>query len=257
MSRKSSYSLDWLLTLAVVAALAGLLQFALRLPSAMDAYAGGSRDDPTATGYSLTQNWLSDLGRHNAWNGKDNSEAAGRFNSSLACLGSGLLVFFLLSFRAAENTNLASMLTGICGASSAIGLLAIAATPFDLFHQLHILSLFLWIVPMLVVAGSFSYQAVRAGGLIAWLVPAASLLLLVGMLAYAAGRSSSQVMTLQKLAVLASIVWLLIIVGRIALAAVYVINNSLRRSEIVNKQAGQYMERIQRGHLQRRDRGDD
>lgn len=255
--QKNSYSLDWLLVLGVAAAVSGLLQFMVRLPLAVTTYAGGSRDVPAASGYSLSKNWLSDLGRQVAWNGKDNLEAAGIFNSSVTLLGVGLLILFLLSIRAAEFTSLASVITGVCGAVSSLGLLGIAATPFDRQHDLHIVALLLWIVPMLVVAASFSYQAIRAGGLIAIVVPASSLLLFIGMVAYAAGRSTSQVMTLQKLAVLISVVWLLIIVARVSLAAVYVWSNALLRSEIANRQAGQYMKRLQAGHLQPFERRED
>lgn len=254
---KSSYSFDWLLVLGVISAIGGLLQFGIRLPIAMSAYSGGSRDTPAEAAYSYSKNWLSDLGRQVAWNGKDNFEAASIFNGSVAWLGVGLLVFFLLSFRAAENTSVASVLTSVCGAVSSLGLMGIAATPFDLMHDLHIVALLLWVVPMLLVSASFSYQSIRAGGLIAIVVPAASFLLLVGMTAYAAGRSTDHVMTLQKLAVLTSVLWFLMIVARVALAAVYVLNPSLLRSEIANRQAGHYMQRIQSGHLMPYERRDD
>ena len=97
---KSSYSFDWLLVLGVISAIGGLLQFGIRLPIAMSVYAGGSRDAPAEAAYSYSKNWLSDLGRQVAWNGKDNFEAASIFNGSVACLCFSCLAFARLKTRA-------------------------------------------------------------------------------------------------------------------------------------------------------------
>lgn len=247
---RNSIAFDRILMSAVVLAIFGIAQFLVAMPTAMRHYAGGTLTSRTSVGYSWSQNWLSDLGRVSAWSGKDNAVARKYFSSSVILLGCTLAFFFVATLRAAEVFSFSAVVTSSAGLLSSLGLVGIGLTPFDVMHELHIFCLLMWILPMLGAAATVSYQAIRAGGVIATTIPVASLVLLLGVLAYGFSTASTHVMAMQKLAVLLSIAWLILLIGRVGLAAVYIVSAVQSRSRIANMQASKYMNRIQRGHLQ-------
>lgn len=247
--KPSQYRVDAVLAFSVLAALAGTLQFVAMVTVASGSYAGGTRENAKAIGYSWSGNWISDLGRMTAWNNMPNESCATIFNGSVIFLGATLVLFFITTLRATEEFSYTGLAATLSGVVSAAGLIGIGLTPFDQFHDLHIAALLMWILPMLVAAASFSIQAVRSGGTLGILIAISSCVLVSGTVVYALSRASSSVMAVQKLVVVLSIVWFALLISRVALAAIYVIVDNRSRLQVVNKQAGEYMKRIEKGHL--------
>ncbi len=109
---------------------------------AMLTYAGGSVDNHSASGYSLTHNFLSNLGMLTALSGKPNWISAILFFVSLASAGGCLVGFFVLFPRFFQATRLQRVFSL---AGSALGVLAgvsftgIAFAPADIARPAHIL----------------------------------------------------------------------------------------------------------------------
>lgn len=244
------------LILCVFVALLGLSQFLVAVPIAMQQYAGGSLHDTDSHGYSWANNWLSDLGRNQAWNGEQNAGSAMLFNSSIIGFGFSLAVFFVASIRAREEISVVDLANAAAGVLAASGLIGIGLTPFDRFHKLHIACLLLWCIPMVLVAIISSVQTLRSGSILAVLLTQASVVLVVGMVVYAMSSTTSGVMTMQKIVVLISLAWFALLMVHVGLTAVYVIVETRSRYQIANEQAGEYMNRIRRGHLKPYERHD-
>ena len=241
-----SWQVDGALMGAVLIAVIGIAQFACCVPSAMRAYPGGTLHREWTKGYSWNDNWLSDLGRTVAWNGADNHRSAHLFNRSIILMGGSLAVFFLASLRATEAGSLANSASSVSGFISSFGLVGIGFTPFDQHHGAHLFSLFVWIVPMLVVAIFFAIESSKSDPRFGKLMVFSGLALagLVG--AYAALSHTRWVVVLQKAVVIASIAWLLLLVMRVALTAIWIVTGSERIQQI-NSQAVDYTSQLEQG----------
>ena len=109
---------------------------------AMLTYAGGSVDDHSARGYSLTHSFLSNLGMITALSGRSNWVSAILFFIALAMAGAALVMFFILFRRLFQATRIQKTLSlsgTILGILSGISFMGIAFAPADIARPAHIL----------------------------------------------------------------------------------------------------------------------
>jgi len=129
--------LRWLyLSIAIGCAL-----FVILTLISMLTYAGGTVDDHTASGYSFTHNFLSNLGMVTALSGKPNWVSAVLFCLSLSAAGVCLVIFFIIFPRFFQYTHLQKLLSLIgsgLGVLAGISFVGIAFAPADLVRPAHI-----------------------------------------------------------------------------------------------------------------------
>ena len=227
--------------LVSVVAFIGIVQFLVAVPMAIHRYPAGI----LGKGYSMSDNFLSDLGcsRTFFWQ-EDNSASAAIFNRSAIILGASLLPFFSILPTTIGRLR---KLVWISGILSALGLIGIGLTPYDLHFTAHNTALALWIGPMFVLL---------AGHLIACGLDeqtssartACTLALLCAILAYALAGTRTEVVVMQKLTVAVAIVWFSVIGASVGGTMVRIISASARR-QMIERQAEEYMETLQHGHL--------
>jgi hypothetical membrane protein len=246
-----SIKIDKLLVAGVLIAIVAITQFVVIVPRAMAAYPGGMISDRNSKGYSWSNNWLSDLGRTQALNGDVNAKSAQLFNTSIIALGLFLAVFFVASLRAFDELTWSGILMTAFGVSSGLGLIVIGLTPFDIYEHAHIIGLLLWIISMVIVVLLFAIQSVSTGGPLGWLIVASGICVIAGVFAYAISSSTSHVMFMQKIVVGIAMIWLAAVTLRVAMAAVYVIEQTKSRMRIANEQATQYLRQFERGKQKR------
>ncbi len=88
---------------------------------AMLLYPGGTIRDPSTSGYSFFQNFLSDLGRTVAWGGQPNYRSAFLFVTSFVILAlalAGSFVAFVRLFSSSRNPRLSARTAGAAGVLS-------------------------------------------------------------------------------------------------------------------------------------------
>jgi hypothetical membrane protein len=109
--------------------------------AAMLLYPGSTYRDNLTTGYSFTENFLSDLGRTLTFSGEINFISAQLFNMSLILAGAVFTLFYLHVRKVFNKENLRTLafigsFFGILGGLSLVG---IGLTPADLYLDLHII----------------------------------------------------------------------------------------------------------------------
>lgn len=116
------------------------LQFVVLVGLAMAFYQGGTWWDPTAPGYTLSRNFLSDLGMTRAFSGATNYVSCALFTIALASLGLGL-VPFAWSWRrfafARGRAGAAGHASAVIGTLCGLAFAGIGITPFDLALHTH------------------------------------------------------------------------------------------------------------------------
>lgn len=108
---------------------------------AMLTYPGGTIHDRQTLGYSITDNYFSDLGRTRSWNGENNYWSNRLFQTSLVVVGLSLILFFLILpslFRELAAQNLASFAT-FFGCLAGLSYIGIALNPLDVDYTTHTL----------------------------------------------------------------------------------------------------------------------
>jgi hypothetical protein len=194
-------------------------------------------------------NFLSDLGKSKTWSGVDNGPSATLFNTSVICLGVALLPFFaILPTTVARGKTIIR----ISGTVSAVGLIGIGLTPYDLYFVAHHVALGLWIGPMFILVIAYLIAAAwnddASFGLIAW-----TLILAAAIGAYALAGAQGGYVAMQKVTAVVSVVWFSSIVYRVAFVTVEHISF---RHTLVEREAERYMAILGRGHRQpTQDRG--
>lgn len=126
----------------------GVLQFLVFATLAMNAYPGGTRDDAHTDGYLFFENYLSDLGRTQAWSGDDNTASALRFNTSIIVLGATLVPFFVFLPTHAPDRRFTLAAAACFGVISAIALIGLGRTPYDINSTGHHTALFVWVTSL-------------------------------------------------------------------------------------------------------------
>jgi hypothetical protein len=149
MRRSAFGRVPWFVGIAALLALGSMLR-----------YPGGTTLDRSSEGYSLSLNFLSDLGMTVAYNGLSNTLGASLFVVSLCALIVGLggaLLGFVRLYSQPVSARRWARAAGVIGLASCVAFTGVALTPEDRVMSLHI---------------SFTMLAWR-------IVPAASLLLAV------------------------------------------------------------------------------
>ena len=109
--------------------------------AAMVFYPGSTFRDHFSSGYSFTQNFLSDLGRTVTFSQDINFLSSQLFNMSLILAGSVFTLFYLQVrkvFSADDQKNLA-LLGSFFGIMGGLSLMGVGLTPSDLYLDLHII----------------------------------------------------------------------------------------------------------------------
>ncbi|MBN2291889.1 MAG: hypothetical protein JXM70_05655 [Pirellulales bacterium] len=213
-------------------ALLGIFQFWRSICWAIANYPGG---------YSLTNNFLSDLGRLTTLSGMDNSQCASVFSRSVVILAVSLIPFFAVMPGVFDSGRWILRVSGIL---SAIGLIGIGLTPYDRYFFAHHVALGLWIIPMLVTVVTF-FVCAQSSGAASRVLSIGTLLVVLAICGYAfAGEHTAYVVFQKALAVIA-VVWLCVVFATVSVSTVYAVTS---RRLLAEKQARKYIQRIQKGY---------
>jgi hypothetical protein len=120
--------------------MAACVQFVVLTAAAMLFYPGGTRVDPTTSGYSFFVNFFSDLGLTHTTAGQPNTVSAILFVTALTLAGGGLVLFFLAYPRFFSGSRSGKVLSGtgsLFGVITGLCFVGVAFTPADLFLEAH------------------------------------------------------------------------------------------------------------------------
>ena len=126
----------WLITLPKMA----LGLFIVFNVFAMFFYPGSTYLNNLSTGYSFTQNFLSDLGRTLTFSGEVNFLSSRLFNMSLILAG-GIFSLFYLHVRKVfnlENQRALAFIGSFFGLLGGLSMMGVGLTPADLYLEIHI-----------------------------------------------------------------------------------------------------------------------
>jgi hypothetical membrane protein len=220
-----------------VVAFLGIVQFLGAVTIAVHRYPVG----PSGKGYSVFDNFLSDLGCSRTQSGEDNSASAPVFNGSAMILGATLLPFF--SFLPTTIGTLRK-LVWISGNLSALGLIGIGLTPYDRHFTAHNVALGLWIGPMFVLLVGHLIASVLDEQ-ISFARTAWTLVLMFAIVAYALAGTHTEYVVMQKLTAGVAIVWFSMVAISVGGTMVRIVS---ARRQLIERQAESYMETLQHGH---------
>lgn len=128
-------------TACFLLALVGCTQFVVFSAVAMHFYSGGTPLDSSTMGYSLTQNYLSDLGLTSAHSGTSNTTSMILFTVTMCLAGVAVAFFFLAApggFEKNRGARRSSIIGSAAGVISGISYIGIGAMPSDVNHGLHL-----------------------------------------------------------------------------------------------------------------------
>ena len=234
----------------------GVLQFLLCCSLAMSAYPGGTMVDRNTAGYSMDQNYLSDLGRTFSFSGEPNTVASRLFGLSLIGLAIAIVPYFLFMPTHAADRIGWLRVASVFGGLSSCAMIAIAVTPTDQAVESHVCALVIWIVCILIVS-SIHFLALFTSRESSFLWSFLSLGLAILMLFYArhglaaaaaiwwGKRMPMDAVIMQKLVAVGCLVWFLIFSFRTAFARDLTPQaERILLREIVDQQAKDYLRKI-------------
>ncbi len=223
----------WIVSLV---AMVGVLQFLVAVGFAIAYYPGG---------YSFFGDFLSDLGGSST--GKANPGVARLFNGSIVVLGISLVPFFALVPSTVDSAGRSSWVFGAGGAVSSMGLVGIGLTPYDVYTMAHNTALAMWLGPMFVLAVLYLELALDSRNASAGLIACTAGLILAvvfyGLIGFHLGH-----VAMQKVTVVLSIVWFVVLAFRVMLTNITQI--STRRQQI-ERLANLYVKRLEQGNWRR------
>lgn len=219
-----------------IVALLGIAQFFHAVLNAMNFFPGG---------YSITTNFLSDLGCADAIKNQNDMTSALNFNRSIILLGSLLIPFFTVMPAVLERRVEMLRYTGIL---SALGLIGIGLMPYDLYYFLHHVALGIWIVPLLVFVVSLAIS-IDLGRFSSAMLLFFSLLVVLAIGGYAFAGDPSGHVIFQKLVVILAACWFCLV---FVIVSISTVQSIVSTRLIAEKQARQYLEVIQRNHRRSR-----
>ena len=217
-----------------VAAWGGMLQFLVCVVCAMQL---------SADGYSIHENFLSDLGRTVSLSGATNPSCL-LFNVSVIVLGVALFVFFGFVPSA---TNEGQWFVRVPGSLSAAGIIGIGLTPYDKFFFLHIVALGMWLAPMVllmighVVSSAMSGRGSTTTNWIAFATVAA-------VSGYALAGTHNGYVFMQKITAALATVWFLAIASPVSPVYRTTMQYVSQRRLLAERQAIKYMKVLERGY---------
>lgn len=211
-------------------AFAGIVHFIFSLRFCIENYPGG---------YRWGSHFISDLGRTETQMGDDNSSSSLVFESATAVLGISILPF-LLQFPSLFSNG--RNLLRVLGTLSSFGLIGIGQTPYDQYVGLHHISLGLWIVPMGAMVILLPL-ILRSDGAAPDLLIYISISLLLATTLYGMVGFHSGYVVMQKVVIVLSIIWLIVVAGSAAIAARHVLSD---RQQKLAAQADRYSKQLAR-----------
>jgi hypothetical membrane protein len=126
----------------------GVVQFLVLCALAMRSYPGGTMADRQTVGYAFSENFLSDLGMTKSWSGQPNPTASLLFNAAMVVLGLSIIPFFLFLPSHAPDQSESLRIAAMLGVVSALALVGIGLTPFDVHPDAHAGALVLWLMSL-------------------------------------------------------------------------------------------------------------
>ena len=126
----------------------GVAQFLFLSALAMQSYPGGTIADQHTVGYSFFENFLSDLGMTLSWSLKPNGTACLLFNTAVVVLGFSIIPFFLFLPTHASDQWESLRIAAAFGVISALALVAIGLSPYDVHPGAHVAALVLWVMSL-------------------------------------------------------------------------------------------------------------
>ena len=143
----------------------GSILFVILTTIAMMAYPGGTFLNPTAPGYSFTQNYFSDLGRTISRIGVPNLISSTCF--AIATVGSGLLMipYCLLipqAFPPDSRVRILAKIGQIGGFISCAGYAGVGLAPANLFRTVHYTCLFIAFAGTVILSISIGSAIIRS-----------------------------------------------------------------------------------------------
>jgi hypothetical membrane protein len=225
----------------------GVAQFLFLSALAMRSYPGGTMGDRQTMGYSFSENFLSDLGMTRSWSGKPNGTASLLFNTAMVVLGFSIIPFFLFLPSHAPDQWESLRIAAMFGVVSALALVGIGLSPFDVHPGAHMAALVLWVMSLssaAVLHFGALWASKQCSPLIALLsfglAAAISLYMVVAMAA------DQKAVIMQKCLVLYALVWYMVFGVRMVLTA------ELRppdRDRRLRRETGEYLRRLNEGSL--------
>jgi len=137
----------------------GFVLYALFNILAMVLYPGGTSIDSDRVGYSFFENFFSDLGMARTYSGEPNALSQLLFASALVLVGIVLIIFFLLMvsyFNESKLEKNSSRIGSTAGILAGMACIGIAAAPWDLYLNIHLIFVFVLSFAFLVVFISYS-----------------------------------------------------------------------------------------------------
>jgi hypothetical membrane protein len=132
---------EWLLARASSILVLGGIQYLVLSTIAMAIYPGGTKYDPSTTGYLFWNNMISDMGRTVAHNGALNAVSCALFITTMWVIAATFVPFYAAlskQFTAASGTMRIACIAALLGISTSVLLALSASFPQDLFPQLHV-----------------------------------------------------------------------------------------------------------------------
>jgi hypothetical protein len=114
--------------------------YAFLNPLAMLLYPGGTSTDQEAEGYSFLENFFSDLGMVHTYGGEPKTLSLVLFASALVLIGIAFVLFFTVMpsyFIKTRLERVASRIGSVAGVLAGLSCIGIAATPWDLCFNAH------------------------------------------------------------------------------------------------------------------------
>ena len=109
---------------------------------AMITYSGGTFFDPHNSGYSLTRNFLSDLGRTEGFSGDINYISSMLFNISIFFAGVVFVIFYINIYYIFVQYNYMGLASigSVLGVMTGVALAGVGLTPADIYLPTHIIA---------------------------------------------------------------------------------------------------------------------
>ena len=199
------WKFNWANIACGLIAILGIMQFVSPTFHAITVYPDG---------YNFTEHFLSDLGRTDIATPRSSLLNLNLFNRSLIVLGMSLIPFFFAVSSSLEKGQTRAAASGV---SSAIGLIGIGCTPYDVFQTGHLMSLGLWLFSTLVLAGSFCVYAQR-GEAYSKLLIAVTLSVFAAAGCYVTAGSQQGHVIFQKILVVLTVIWFFLVFLTISMA---------------------------------------
>jgi hypothetical protein len=126
--------LDRVAPAAVIVAVAG---FVALIVAAMCVYPGGTAWDATTVGHDFWRNYLCDLQRQVALDGRPNAVGSVLARAAMLVIGAGSAFFWLLLARVLDHRPELARPVRVLGCFAALGVAGVALLPVDRFPQVH------------------------------------------------------------------------------------------------------------------------